>query len=256
MESEFVPIKFSTYPKAGVFFITADGGKLCIQQPPPDSVSEDGIYIYSNEKYHEDCDVIFSFALGLEQPKNKQPYCAEPTDNICYCRTRVADADGNLWEARSLFSTDTLLKNIEDLERDSSAHLFSQTSIQWQQALEHRILLTSIIGFYDDRFYRQLTLGDQIYELLFKYQYPMFDIALMESPYGHAPTLLVRVSNFKINSEVNGFDDMPPFVYEMPCETLMFYSETTGLPIPLVFKKVGVTDQRQQVVQYSPSGVK
>jgi hypothetical protein len=247
MESEFTTIKFSTYPKAGVFFTTADGGKLYIKQPPPDSVSADGIYIYSNEKYHQDCDVMFSFALGLEQPKD---------DNIYHCRTRVADADGNLWEGRSLFSTDVLLKNIEDLERIGSAHLLDQASVQWQQAFEHCILLTGIIGFYDDRFYRQLTLGDQIYELLFKYQYPMFDIALMESPYGHAPTLLVRVSNFKVSNEVNGFDNMPPFVYEMPCETLMFYSETTGLPIPLVFKKVGVTDQRQQVVQYLPSMVK
>ncbi len=256
MESEFATIKFSTYPKAGVFFTTADGGKLYIKQPPPDSVSADGIYIYSNEKYHQDCDVIFSFALGMEQPAEEKPYSLGPEDDICYCRTRVADADGNLWEGRSLFSTDILLKNIEDLERIGSAHLLDQASVQWQQAFEHRILLKDIVGFYDDRFYRQLTLGDQIYELSFKYQYPMFDIALMESPYRHAPTLLVRVSNFKIDSEVNGFDDIPPFVFEMPCETLMFYSETTGLPRPLVFKKVGVTEQRQQHVQYLPNGVK
>jgi hypothetical protein len=257
MESEFITVRFSTYAATAIFLHTIDGGKLFIKQPTPDQVSADGTYLYSPQQYHEPSDVILSFALGWQDPE--QRYSFEPVDNICYCRTRVADADGNCWEARSLFSPDTLLQNVQDLERNNSAHLFDQSSPEWQQAFEQHILLTGIYGFYDDRFYRQLIVGEQIHELLFKYQYPTFDIAWLPAPDPlncyQQPTLLVRVSNFKINSEVNGDEELPPFVYEINCETLMFYAQSNGLPRPLLFQKVVIADQPQPLVQYLPHGM-
>ncbi len=242
MESEFTTIGIAARPAA--FFVTEDGGKLRIVWPTD-----------SDKDHYKPYIVTLSFALGFASRSEEMDFW-----DVCYCRTQVADADGTLWEAKSLFSANTLLENIEDLRRNSGAHRFDQTTDEIKQAFETRPLLTGVQGFYDDRFYRRIILDDQIYEILFKYQYPFFDIAFLQDPNRSTnpekltddrSRLLVRVSNFK-SREMN---EIPPFVYEMDCETLMFYVETQGLPVPLVFKKVGVVEQKQSLIQYVPIGV-
>lgn len=113
-------------------------------------------------------------------------------------------------------------------------------------------------GFFDDRTSRRIILGDsnQIYEIPFKYQYPLFDLAFLKIPLlsidftsenrvFDRSKLLVRVSGFQTDAGV----EVPAFVYEIECATLMFYPQTHGLPTPLLFTKVGNVEQRQPLVQ-------
>jgi hypothetical protein len=268
MESEFNTIAIPAY--SATFFVTEGGGTLRIVPPMFAGMAGDTATSQSEgdigdeeeeEDDYEPPPIIFSFALGFERQGEELSGWCEDSDE-CHCRTRVADAEGNLWEATSLFSANALLENIEDWRRLSWPHRFDQTTDQWKKAFEARSLLTGIRGYYDDRFYRRIILDDQIYEIPFKYQYPIFDIAFLEDPnrpvdlmsaelFYDRSKLLVRVSKFLTREA----DEVPPFVYEMPCETLMFYADTQDLPLPLVFKKEGVTEQRQPLIQYVPNGV-
>jgi hypothetical protein len=243
IESELVNIVLQV--SQPTFFFTSEDNKLCFT---PGSVR-------------------FSFVLGFEQrsPAFSLDQVSEefssPQEHwdVGYCRTCVLDADGNLWAAKSLFTPDTLLENLEDWRRGSWAHLFEQTTAEWKVAFETRSLLQGMRGFFDDRCSRRIILDDsnQVYEIPFKHQYPSFDIAFLKLP--HQPInftaenrifdrskLLVRVSGFQTREGT----EVPAFVYEIDCATLMFYAQTHGLPTPLIFTKVGSVEQRQPLVQY------
>lgn len=125
----------------------------------------------------------------------------------------------------------------------------------WKSAFTTRLLLSGVRGHYDERSPRLLNVGEEYHSVFLKYQMPTFDVACHEETGGliegvrsayDQVTLLVRVSGF-INGER---DEVPPFVFAMPCEALMFHAQTRGIPVPLVFSKVAAGEPSQPIVQY------
>lgn len=103
VESELVNIVIQVLQPT--CFMTSDDRKLCFA---PGSV-------------------MFSFGLGFEQRSpafnldqvTEAFMTAQDYWDVGYCRTRVLDAEGNLWETKSVFTPDTLLENLEDWRRGS-----------------------------------------------------------------------------------------------------------------------------------------
>jgi hypothetical protein len=245
--SEFVTVLLPVCQKT--FFWTVPEGRLKIG-------SEDGAEGGGEDGHAHDA-VVVSFALGLEPWGTSADANGYEEWDLCHCRLQIADANGDLWEAKSLFTADVLVQHIQDWQRGSEPFAYAHATAQYQRAFETRTLLSGIRAFYDDRLYRRLSLGDETYEILFKYQYPRFDIAFLEDsnrPHDLTATpsgfdfskLLVRVSGFQTRDG----QAVPPFVYDLDCRALMFYPNTQSLPAPLMFQKMGADAAPQRQVRW------
>ena len=210
--------------------------------------------------------VFLRFSLGFEERAEELGGWDFDSD-VCHCRIRVADSEGDVWEAKSYFTTDVFLSNMLDWQREEGLILFedleeAQQSFLfkgWKHAFQTRPLLEGMRGYYDDRSPRRLSVGGEEYSIFLKYQTPIFDVACLAEPQGLVEgarsaydevKLLVRVSDFYGSTHNAERRTVPPFVFAMPCETLMFHAETQGLPVPLVFTKVASGERPQPIVEY------
>jgi hypothetical protein len=110
--------------------------------------------------------------------------------DVVETRLRLADADGRLWQATSLFMSGALLSPILDLARPEPACWLRNAPPAWTDALERRMMLEGISEINDDRIYRHFWLDNSGFCWQFKYFGMQFALAPLDDS-----TLLVRVSD-------------------------------------------------------------
>lgn len=114
---------------------------------------------------------------------------AEGLVNVA-CLHRLPDAAGDVWEARTCFSSDLFVNRLLDLDSlipPTWAHRDSERV----KVIAERPLLTGLPLTRDDRFYRRFWIDDALLEIQFKYQGLTIDVG-----YQDENRVVVRVSGF------------------------------------------------------------
>jgi hypothetical protein len=119
--------------------------------------------------------------------------CHRAEDNwysVVACDVRLADHDGQLWQATSTFHSHHLLYPLIDLSRKQPARWLRKGPPEWRQALKSRALIRGLTATYDDRFWRCFWIDGTGIPLDFKYLGAVFDIAVLNES-----KLVVSVKN-------------------------------------------------------------
>ncbi len=165
--------------------------------------------------------VHLSFSLSAvsegEEPESR---------DILHCRLRLSDASGRPWQADTWCLPSFIM---DQLSAGNASRLVFTDELpkDWNEELESAMLVSGVRDFLDDRFLRTLVIENQIFEVPFKFQTPVYDIALPSagSP-ASAIRLVVRISGL-MDADM---EEIPPFVVEIPPEQLLF--SNTAYPDP------------------------
>lgn len=106
------------------------------------------------------------------------------------CFHRVADAAGDVWEARTCFDKHLFVNRLLDLD-DLDGPLWAHRDPTRTDAIAARPVLIGLPVVEDDRFYRRFWVDDVLLEIQFKYQGLTVDVG-----YQSADRVAVRVSGF------------------------------------------------------------
>lgn len=168
----------------------------------------------------------------------------------------VPDNAGRVWRAETLCDPCALLERISSITPSRPTFESDMMDDDWREALEERPVVTGIRDFLDDRFHRTFIIDDQVLQVPFRYQAPVYDVALLPSRLPlMPPALLVRVSGlYGADAE-----EIPPFVFETSPEHLIFrndicFDPTDGIwvrnpiPLPLLFRLDGEGVERNPEV--------
>ncbi|HYT90324.1 MAG TPA: hypothetical protein VEL76_16575 [Gemmataceae bacterium] len=245
LEGRFVPIQLGNdlyAPPREVAFPTTEAGDLVITASRLEG----------------------AFRLAVKQ--------REPQRDVLSCALRVADADGDLWEAESLFTPEVFLEYLVDLERSTWAVLETEDE-ESRQAFQKPLLLTGVRDTLDDHGRRLFMVGKSaLVVVTFDAQRPTYDVA---------EGLLVRVSGLSgrlypadgdrdyvaidVSKHTPDEQLLPPIVFPVHPRELIFRNTTfcvdegfwhdNDLPIPLVFRRVpgNGTAQEDVVFRASPT---
>ncbi len=202
-----------------------------------------------------------TIALAFRLARHTEHREGEIPLDTASCLTRLADDAGEIWETEAHFSLDVFIRNMVDLDRTSWLVDFDDAEASWKKAFMDDALMIGATCIRDDRFYRNFLVGeDRRVEIQFKYQYPKFDVAFHRDPYLPTSTsLIVRVSELYTPQG----DEIRPLAFEMSWDELLFRNELyfdaeagrwtgDGWPLPIVFRRVGVTGSPQSLVWHEP----
>lgn len=185
---------------------------------------------------------------------------------------RLADNQGNLWQASLHLAPDIFLEKLIDLSRPEPPHFEDQSPAAWKNAFKRKSLIQDIRYFDDDRFYRFFVVDDRVFELIFKYLSVQCDLALLDSR-----TLLARVrgiwgawnphripglgrGEFEEDDEGDDVDEYPPILFPITFQNLLsaavlsptdseHWTGGSDLPIPLVFELIEGKGRKQKEVR-------
>ena len=105
--------------------------------------------------------IPFEFSLGFKAAG----------DEVDYLRSivRLADAEGTVWEAESIWRPCWFVERMTDFGRSTPPLPLDEADPELANALETKWFVRGARDLLDDRFNRQLLLADQHYLLPFKY---------------------------------------------------------------------------------------
>ena len=206
-----------------IFYPTSDGRQLRITHE------------HWRDKLH------YQFELGFA---HRDPSDELPTDAV-ECRFWLADVDGNLWTTRSRFTARLFVSSLVSFSSTSRLVTLDDLGADVANLFDSALLLEDARYSSDDRFYRQLVLGDAVLEVQFHYTSMSFDVAYVEETMsGTALWIRLREGSLFIDG-----DPVPTICYQMrphrlwssnvglPCEEDgHVYWEDSYLPVPLVFE--------------------
>jgi hypothetical protein len=109
---------------------------------------------------------------------------------IVDCDVRLADRDGNLWQATSTFCPDWLIYDMIDLSNKQPVRWLRKGPAEWGEALKKRALIRGLTWTFDDRFYRCFWIDGTGIPIQFKYLGADFDVAALSDD-----RLVVSVKN-------------------------------------------------------------
>jgi hypothetical protein len=205
---------------------------------------------------------------------------------------RLADAEGRLWEAESVFRGLALLEKLIDLSRQQAPCWLNNAPEDWQKACAERVLLADVSDATDARDHSYFYFDSSAFYFRLKYFGIKFDIAHLagrrllvcitqvfgswegmpiEGPDGRPQATPLRPPPDEDGDDawpgahMHNLDSM---VYEIDCRELIFcnsaYLHNEGiegltawyrqsdLPLPLVFRRVEGAGEPQPAVTFQP----
>ena len=141
-----------------------------------------------------------------------------------YCCLQLADSAGYTWECRQFMLPFLLTDPIEPgaVLPPDGFFFCSEAPAPWRQALESNRLITGVQNLLDTRDVGQVNVSDTTYQIYFKQQRPLVDVAYLDS----AASFIVRISriihDIHLDGEFAGSAVLPPFCYAVPAEELLF----------------------------------
>jgi hypothetical protein len=201
------------------------------------------------------------------------------------CQVRLADSEGRIWQAESVFTPEVLLERFIDLSRRQAPYWLESAPEEWRQACKRRVLLAGVGDASDDRGHRWFYFDGTAFHFRFKHFGIRYDIVHLEGP-----RLLVTIDTFAswAPMPIEGPDGLPqvpppkrvrnedeekdveetgewlenldPLVYELDCRELLFHNTAflnsevfemyheSAVPLPVVFQRVkGYSDEQRWV---------
>jgi hypothetical protein len=202
------------------------------------------------------------------------------------CRVQVADAEGRLWEAESIFTPEVFLERWIDLSRVQAPYWLANAPEEWRRACEEHVLLAGIGDGSDDRSHRYFYFDLTAFYFRFKHFGIAYDLVRLEGT-----RLLVRISYVfgswvampiegpdgrpqipPAQAEPSGeegvefawLDNLDPMVFELDCRHLLFRNTAcvedddhpfyveNEIPLPVVFRRVDGEGEPQSAVTIQP----
>lgn len=182
--------------------------------------------------------------------------------DVVHSLVRLADAQGRLWEGESIWDVGGIVERMTDFGSTTAPLKFENAPAEWKKAFAEGLFLSGARGLLDDRFYRRLLLEDQVFNIPFKYQGPVLDMAFLRNEHAGLVTVLVRVSGLYTVVLEGPYDviDLPQIVFQISVLKDLFvnfgYEESSGnyaydiIPRPFVMKEAGRTKNPNPLIQY------
>jgi hypothetical protein len=169
------------------------------------------------------------------------------------CLVRVADAEGRLWQAESVFTPRALLEKLIDLSRRQAPYWLESAPEEWRRACRQRVLMRGIGHASDDRGHHWFYFDGTAFYWRFKHFGITFDIIHLEGTrlliriahsYGSWAAMPIEGPDGQPQSppprperdedeeedededeEMGGWlENLDPMVYELDCRELLFHN--------------------------------
>jgi hypothetical protein len=205
------------------------------------------------------------------------------------CQVRLADREGRLWQAESVFTPAVLLEKLIDLSRRQAPLWLESAPDEWQQPCKRQVLLPGVGDAYDDRGHHWFYFDGTAFYFRFKHFGISYDIVHLEGTrllitidtFGSwapmpiecaeglpqaPPPKPVRDEDDEEDVEETGewLENLDPLVYELDCRELLFHNTAflntdgyemyheSAVPLPVVFQRIKGRGEAQQAVTFQP----
>jgi len=153
-------------------------------------------------------DIVGSLSLSFDPRSNSDGF---PND-VLNADFRLADSVGDVWSMQSRFMSELFIIHMNDLSSTESG-LFPIVSAtdEYKEAFQKDLLIEDVRFSSDDRFFRRLLIGKDIFEIQFNNTTVSLDIAVIQAEdqdYPYLTKLAVKINGGSLFSDGKDLGDI------------------------------------------------
>jgi len=184
-------------------------------------------------------DIVGNLSLSFDPRSSSDDF---PND-VINADFRIADSAGNVWSKQSRFMSELFVTHMIDLSSTTSG-LFPVASAadEYIEAFQKELMLEDVRFSSDDRFFRRLLVGKEMFEIQFNNTTISLDIAVIQAEdqdYPYLTKLAVKVHGGSLFSDSKDLGDIGFYLevkYLLNSNTAVYsddYTRWKDSPIPL-----------------------